>query len=167
MTEDQIKKLKYIREYLIEGNYTILQKPQWNEFSKDLSNCGGNLLRDIEQKRDEVRKVKISPFSFFKGGQLKKLYSEYAEVARNFDLFFDSSMRFLKSIIDGNIYEEYQILTKNYVEKLVEHCHQASNYLGNLISAKRNDYYHYQALFYSVIAIVVSMVSLMIGLIIR
>lgn len=167
MQEEQVKNLKFIKSKLIEGTYNILQKAQWDKFSRDLSNYGGTLLGEIEQKRDEVRKLK-TPLLFFLGRkQLNKLSLEYNEIAINFDLFFDASMCWLKSIIDGNKYEEYQILSKQYVEKLVEHCRQASDYLGNLISAKRNDYYHYQALFFSVIAIVVAMVSLIIGKIIK
>jgi len=147
MTEEQIKKLKFIKDEVKEGIYNILQKAQWDEFSRDLSNYGAVLLRDIEQKRDDVQGLKVSLLFFLGRRQLSKLSSDYNEIAKNFDLFFDASMRWLKSITDGNKYEEYQTLTKNYVEKLVEHCHDASNYLRNLISTKRDDYYQYQALF--------------------
>lgn len=160
MMDEQIKKLKFIKDNLREGTYNILQKNQWDEFSRDLSNCGATLLRDIEQKRDEVRILKVSLLFFLGRRQLNKLNSKYNDIAKNFDLFFDAGMRWLKSITDGNKYEEYQILTKQYVEKLAEHCRQTSDYLGNLISAKRNDYYHYQALFLSVLAIVIAVISL-------
>ncbi len=162
MTEQQIKKIRFIKDKLREGTYNILQKPQWDEFSRDLSNCGGTLLGDIEQKRDEVRGLKVSLLFFLGRRQLNGLNSEYNEIAKNFDLFFDASMRWLKSITNENKYEEYQVLTKQYVEKLVNHCSRASDYLGSLVSAKRNDYYHYQALFLSVVAIVIAIVSLVI-----
>jgi len=156
MTEEQIKKLEFIKEEIREGTYEILQKPQWDEFSRDLSKCGGTLLRDIEQKRDEVRKLKLSLLFFFGRRQLNRLSLDYGEIAKNFDLFFDASMRWLKCIIDGNKYENYQILTKKYVEKLVDHCCRASDYLGNLISTKRGEYYHYQTVFLSGIAITIA-----------
>jgi hypothetical protein len=167
MLEEQVRKLKFIKGELREGTYNILQKAQWDEFSRELSNYGSTLLGDIEQKRDEIRKLKTPPLFFLGQKQLNKLSLEYNEIAINVDLFFDASMRWLKSIIDGNKYEEYQILSKQYVEKLVEHCRQASDYLGNLISAKRSDYYHYQALFFSVMAIIVATVSLIMGKIIK
>lgn len=162
MTEEQIKKLKFIKDNIREETYNILQKPQWDEFSRDLSNCGAALLRDIEQKRDEILGLKVSLLFFLGRSQLNMVSSEYNEIAKNFNLFFDASMRWLKSITDKNKYEEYQVLTRQYVEKLVEHCSQISNYLGNLISAKRNDHYHYQALFFSVIAISIAVISLVI-----
>jgi hypothetical protein len=163
MTEEQVKKLELIKSRLREGTYSVLQRIQWDQFSTILSNYGGTLLEEIEQKRDEVRKLK-TPLLFFLGQKkLNKLSMEYNEITIHFDLFFDASMRWLKSIIDGNKYEEYQILNKQYVEKLIEHSRQVSDYLGNLISAKRNEYYHYQALFISMIAIIIATVSLIIS----
>lgn len=162
MIENQIKKLKLIKEQLREGAYNILQKTQWNEFSRDLSSIGGVLLKDIEQKRDETRNLKVSLFFFLGRRQLNRLNLEYSEIVKNFDLFFDTSMRWLESIIDGNRYEEYQIITKQYVEKLTEHCSQTSAYLAALISVKTNDYYHYQALFFSLIAIFIAIISVII-----
>jgi hypothetical protein len=163
MTEEQVKKLELIKNRLKEGTYNVLQRIQWDDFSIILSNYGGALLEDMEQERDEVRKLK-TPFLFFLGQKkLNKLSVEYNEITVNFDLFFDASMRWLKSIIDGNKYEEYQIFNKQYVEKLVEHNRQVSDYLGNLISAKRNECYHYQALFISVIAIIIAAGSLIIN----
>ena len=160
MREEQIKKLEFIKKEIREGRYEILQKSQWDEFSKELSSCGGTLLRDIEQKRDEVRKLKVSLLLFFGRRQLNKLSLDYGEMAKNFDLFFDASMRWLKCIINGNKYENYQILTKKYVENLVDHCCRASDYLGNLVSTKRNEYYHYQALLLSVLAIIIAVIAL-------
>jgi len=164
MNIEQVNNLKFIKGELKEGVYHILPNPQWDKFSRDLSNCGSTILEDIEQKRDEVRRLKISLFFFLGQKQLNRLSLEYNEIAKNFDLFFDASMRWLKSITDGNKYEEYQILQKQYVENLVEHCRQASDYLGNIISAKRNDYYHYQALFFTVIAITIAVISLIVKL---
>jgi hypothetical protein len=106
MLEEQVKKLKFIKGELREGTYNILQKAQWDAFSRELSNYGGILLGDIEQKRDEIRKLKTPPLFFLGRKQLKQLSLEYNEIAINFDLFFDASMRWLKSIIDGNKYEE-------------------------------------------------------------
>jgi hypothetical protein len=167
MIEEQVKKLGIIKYRLKEGTYHVLPRGDWDGFSTILSNYGGILLEDMEQKRDEVRKLK-TPLLFFLGQKkLNKLSLEYNEIAINFDLFFDASMRWLKSIIDGNKYQEYQILNKQYVEKLVDHCRQVSDYLGNLISAKRNEYYHYQALYISLLAIIIATVSLIIGKIIK
>jgi len=160
MIGDQIKKLKFIKDEIKESCYKILSKSQWDKFSRDLSNCGAALLKDIEQKRDDVLKLKVCLFFFLAGKQLNKLSLEYDEIIRNFNLFFDASMRWLKSITDGNKYEEYQVLTKQYVEGLAQHCRRVLDYLSSLISAKRNDYYHYQALFISVIAVVIAVVSL-------
>jgi hypothetical protein len=162
MTEEQIKKLEFIKEEIREGTYEILQKSQWDEFSRVLSSCGGTLLREIEQKRDEIRKLKVSLPFFLGRRQLNKLSLDYDGIAKNFDLFFDASMRWLKCIIDGNKYQNYQILMKKYVGTLVDHCCRASDYLGNLISTKRNEYYHYQILFLSVLAITIAMMALFI-----
>jgi hypothetical protein len=163
MMEEQVKKLGIIKNRLKEGAYQVLPRSEWDGFSTDLSNYGGILLEDMERKRDEVRKLK-TPLLFFLGQKnLNELTLEYNEITINFDLFFDVSMRWLKSVIDGNKYEEYQILNKQYVEKLVGHCRQVSDYLGNLISARRNEYYHYQALFISVLAIIIAAVSLVVG----
>lgn len=159
MREEQIKKLEFIKKEIREGGYEILQKSQWDEFSRELSSCGGALLRDIEQKRDEVRKLKVSLLFFFGRKQLNKLSLDYGKIAKNFDLFFDASMRWLKCIIDGNKYENHQILTKRYVEELVAHCCRASDYLGNLVSARRREYYHYQTVFLSGIAITIAAIS--------
>lgn len=148
MTEEQIGKLQFIKDKLKEGTYTILQKPQWDEFSRYLCDSGAVLLGNIEKKRDDVRKLKV-PLGFFLDIKyLKKLD--------------DATMRWLKAVTDGNQYEEYQILTRQYIAGLVEHCRQSLDYLGSLISAKRNEYYHYQALFFSVLAIVISAISLII-----
>ena len=73
MREEQIKKLEFIKKEIREGRYEILQKSQWDEFSRELSSCRGALLRDIEQKRDEVRKLKVSLLFFFGRKQLNKL----------------------------------------------------------------------------------------------
>ncbi|MBA7529709.1 hypothetical protein ES705_21907 [subsurface metagenome] len=162
MTEEQIRKLKFIKEEIKGATYAILQKPEWDEFSRDLSSCGCALLRDIEQKRNEVRKLQVSLLFFFGRRQLNKLSLDYGVIAKNFDLFFDASMRWLKCIINKNEYENYQILTKKYVEALVDHCCRASDYLGNLISTKRNEYYHYQTLFLSVVAITIAVTSVFI-----
>lgn len=160
MTEEQIKKLKFIRDEIKEGSYKILSIPMWDEFSRDLSNIGATLLNDLEQKRDCVLKLKVCLFFFLTRKQLNKLGLEYNEITKNFNLFFDASMRWLKSITDGDKYEKYQILIKQYVEALSKHCSRVLDYLSSLISAKRNDYYHYQALFISVMAVVIAVLSL-------
>lgn len=167
MTEEQRQKLEYIKDYITEGTYSILPKNQWDEFARDLSSCGASLLKEIEQKRECVRNLKISFFFFYGRRQLGKLNSDYDQIAKNFDLFFDASMRWLKSIIEGNKYKESQILQRKYVENLVTHCCQASNYLGNLVSSNRNDYYHYQAIFLTVLAVSIAILSIIISIIFR
>lgn len=62
MTEEQIKKLKYIKEEIKEGAYSILLKNQWEGFERELSDFGAVLLKEIEQKRNDTRKLKVSLF---------------------------------------------------------------------------------------------------------
>lgn len=165
MDEEYIKNLEFIKENINEGTYFILPKDEWEKFAKNLSRAGAKLLREIEQERDDTRKLRIS-LLFFRGRKhLNKLNSAYDEIAKNFDLFFDASMRWLKSVIEKNEYTNYQTLMKKYIEELGKHCHQASDYLGNLISSKRNDYYHYQALFLAVSAVFVAVISVIISII--
>lgn len=166
MTEKEKKQLESIKKQLVEGTYPILQKNQWDKFSRDLSNYGANLLKEIEHERNCIREFNLS-FFFFQGRkQLRKLDSDYEQVAKNFDLFFDASMRWLKSIINTNKYEEYQTLQRKYVESLTMHCCQALDYLGNLVSSKRNQYYHYQTLFLAVLAVFIGFLSIIISIII-
>lgn len=165
MTNDDRKKLEHIKNNIREGTYSILQEGQWDEFSEDLAGCGANLLKEIELKRADVREFRLSLPFFQMRGKIGKLNSDYEEVARNFDLFFDASMRWLKCIINRNEYKEYQTLQRTYVEKLTMHCSQALDYLGNLVSSKRNDYYHYQALLLSVLAILVASLAMIFGVV--
>lgn len=159
-----IGKLKSVRDQITEGTYRILSKPQWDEYSQVLSNSGATLLDEIEQERDSIRNLKI-PFFFFRvRKRLLKLEENYNEIAKHFDLFFDSGMRWLKTILEGNRYVEYQSLTKNYVAGLAEHCRKASDYLSDLISSKRNQYCHFQIMFISLIALFIAVISLTIGI---
>jgi len=162
MEEKVVKKLENIKKEILEGTYRILQKPQWDEFANDLSNCGATLLKDIEKLRDKLHKIKIPLFFFRAKEQLDKFDSEYDTLAKNYDLFFDASMRWLKAIVDGNIYNERQQLTRRYVENLVDHCSKASDYLGNLITSNRNDYYRNQTLLLAITAIVIAIISIII-----
>lgn len=167
MIEKQKKKLEHIKNYFREGTYDILSKIQWDEFSRDLSNCGANILKEIEQKRDEARKLEISFLFFCKRKQLVKLNSDYDEIAKDFDLFFDAGMRWLKSITESDKYAEYQVLQRKYFEGLLSHCRQALDYLGNLISSKRSDYHHYQILFWAVLAVSVAFISIIVSILLR
>jgi len=167
MIEEQRKKLEHIKNYFREGTYNILSKIQWDEFSRDLSNCGANFLKEIEQKRDETRKLEINFIFFRKRKQLVKLNSDYDGIAKDFDLFFDAGMRWLRSIIEGDKYAEYQILQRKYFEGLLSHCRQALDYLGNLISSKRNNYCHYQMVFWAVLAVFIASLSIALSIIFR
>jgi len=158
-----IRELNSIRDQIMEGTYRILSKPQWDEDSRVLSNSGAALLNEIEQERDSVRKLKI-PFLFFRvRKRLVKLEEDYDEIAKHFDLFFDSGMRWLKTILEGNRYAEYQSLTKNYVAGLVEHCRKASDYLSDLISSKRNQYFHFQIVLIALVALFVAALSFIVS----
>ena len=167
MVKEQREKLKRIKNYFGKGTYDILSKIQWDDFSRDLSNCGSSLLKEIEQERDDARTLQLSFFFFRERRQLSKLGAEYDEVAKDFDLFFDAGMRWLMSIIDGNEYAEYQILQKRYVEGLLGHCRQGLDYLGNLISSKRNDYHHYQVLFWAVLAVFIAFLSIALSIVLK
>jgi hypothetical protein len=167
MIEEQRKKLEHIKDYFREGTYNILSKIQWDEFSRDLSSCGASFLKEIEQKRDEVRKLEISFLFLRKRRQLIKLNSDYDAIAKDFDLFFDAGMRWLRSIIEGDKYAEYQVLQRKYFEGLLSHCRQALDYLGNLISSKRKDYFHYQMIFWAVLAVFVASLSIGLSIIFR
>lgn len=163
MTEEEIKKLEFIKQNITDGTYCILQKPQWDKFGYDLSNIGSNLLKNIEQIRNDARKLKTT---FFRGRkELDRLSLTYDEVAKNFDLFFDSSLKWLRSITDKNKYEEYEVLLRKGIEGLVEHCRQAIDYLGNIISFKRNDYWQYRNLSWIKAAGVTAIITLIIVII--
>ena len=54
MTEEERNKLEFIKQELREGSYRILESQQWDEFSRDLSRCGANLLKNIESLRTSV-----------------------------------------------------------------------------------------------------------------
>ncbi len=166
MTNEDRRKLEHMKNNILEGTYSILQEPQWDQFSRDLANCGANLLKEIELKRDKVREFKASLLLFHMRGKISKLNSDYEEVAKTFDLFFDASMRWLKCIINRNEYKEYQILQRKYVESLTIHCSQTLDYLGNLVSSKRNEYYHYQAVSLSLLAILIAVLAIIIGVVI-
>jgi len=106
----------------------------------------------------------MSLLFFRKTKQLDELDKEYDEIAKNFDLFFDASMRWTRSIVNKNEYEDYQLLQKKYIEGLTSHCLHAVEYLGNLIASRRNDYY--QTLFIALFAIIVAITSILIGIIV-
>ena len=166
MTEDQVRELEYIKGYIPEGSYSILQPAQWDRFSKTLASCGATLVKEIESRRDLVRELKVPflPFQFRK--QLARMNADFDVTAKDFDLFYDASMRWLKSIINKNEYKEYQLLEKKYVENLTMHCCQALDYLANLVSSKRSDYYHYQALFLSVLAVFIAVLAIIVSIIV-
>jgi len=77
-----------------KGTYTLLPANQWEEYANVLSNSGANILKNIEQLRDSTRDLKV-PFLFFRlGKRLAKLEENYNKTAKQFDLFFDCSMRY-------------------------------------------------------------------------
>ncbi len=164
MRDEQIKKLKVIKDKIKEGDYSIFRQNVWDSIASDLSNCGATLLEDIERHRDEARRINLGYLFNFKFSKLDKLNSNYNEISRNYDIFFDASMRWIKSIIENNKYEEHQRLKKKYVEKLLDHCSQSVDNLGSIVSSKHNDYRYYQALSLSVIAIIIALISLVIRL---
>lgn len=157
MTEEEIKKLEFIKQHIQEGTYRILSTSQWDKFAKELSNCGSKILKGIEETRDEAHKIRIALFS---GKKLKAITVKFDEVAKEFDLFFDSGMKWLRSVIDGGEYAEYQILDKKYVEELVEHCRQTMDYLGNIISSKRDEYRFFRLLILSIVTVTIVLISL-------
>ena len=164
MDEKLVQDLKAIKDHIKDSTYQILQKHQWDEFANNLSNAGAKILEEVQQQRDLVRNLKI-PFVFFRVRKtLIQLEDNYNRIAKHFDLFFDSSGRWLRAILDGNKYAEYQVLTRNHVTQLSEHCQSTVDYLNHLISSKRNQYHHFQILFISLIAIVIAVASLMISI---
>jgi len=147
-----------------KGTYTLLPANQWEEYANVLSNSGANILKDIEQLRDSTRDLKV-PFLFFRlGKRLAKLEENYNKTAKQFDLFFDCSMRWIKTRIEQNRYLEHHRLVESYMQNLVNHCQKSIDYLSGLITSKRNQYHHYQILFISLIAILIAVLSLIISL---
>ena len=162
MTEEERQKLEFIKKEIKEGDYSILQPNQWDKFSADLAGIGANLLKEIEVRREDARALKVPLFFFKVRERLTNLEVDYDVVAKDYDLFFDASMRFLKSIINRNEYKEYQILRKEYLKSLTEHCIKALEYVGNIVTTGRHDYYHYQILFVAALAILVAIISVII-----
>jgi hypothetical protein len=165
MTEQERKQLAFIKKDIPEGSYQILQPQKWDEFSYDLANCGASLLQEIEDIRDRSYGLKINLFFFCIKRQLIIIESDYDKVAEEFNLFFDASMRWLKCIIEHNEYKEAQLLQRKYIENLSNHCSKILDRLNNSVSSKRSDYYHYQALFLSMVAIFVAALSFIISIV--
>ncbi len=165
MTEEERKKLEFIKECILEGSYQILQPQQWGKFSYDLANCGAKILKELENAREKIRELKVHLFFFLAKKALKHMEVHCDEVARDFDLFFDASMRWLKCIIEHNEYKESQVLQRKYVDNLTNHSSKLLEYLSNSISSKRRDYYHCQALFLSMVAIFVAALSVIISIV--
>ena len=166
MREEDKKYLELIKKELPLELYGILEKEKWDRFSKYIATSGSNLLKEIEKQRGRIRELKISLLFFRQAKQLDELDKEYDEIAKNFDLFFDASMRWNRSIVNKNEYEDYQLLQKKYIEGLTSHCLRAVEYLGNLMSSRRNDYYHQQTFFIALSAIIVAITSILIGIIV-
>jgi hypothetical protein len=163
MDKKLVQGLKIIKDHIKDNTYQILQKPQWDKFADNLSNAGANILEDVQQQRELIRDFKI-PFVFFcVGKRLIQLEDNFNRIAKHFDLFFDTSRRWLRANLDGNKYAEYQILTRNHVSQLSEHCQSAVDYLNHLISSKRTQSHHLQILFISLIAILIAIASLIIS----
>lgn len=165
MIEEERKKLEFIKEHILEGSYQILQPQQWDKFSYDLANCGAKILKELENARGKIRESKVHLFFFLTKKALKHMEAHYDEVARDFDLFFDASMGWLKCVIEHDECKEAQALQRKYVEYLTNHSSRLLDYLSNSISSKRGDYYHYQALFLSVVAIFVAALSFIISIV--
>jgi hypothetical protein len=165
MTEEERRKLLFIKEKIPEGSYQILPPQQWDQFSHDLGDCGAKNLKELENARERIHELKVHLFFFLSKKTLTHMDANCDDVTRDFYLFFDASMRWLKSIINGNEYKESQILQRDYVEKLTDHCSRMLEHLNNSISSKRSDYYHYQALFWSMVAIFVAALSVIISII--
>ena len=164
MIDENRNKLRSIIEHISDGSYSILGPQQWDKFSRDLALCGANMQNEINQLRNKTRETKVF-FPFLKIRRtINTEINNYETLAKDFDLFYDSSMKFLRSIIENNEYQEYQILQKQYIEKLSDHCSKSIAYLGDLISSKRSEYYHFQTLNIAILAIFVAVFSLIVGL---
>ena len=160
MIKADFKKLEEIKNLFTTEPYTLLSKIQWEKSGRELSDCGRNILKEVERIRNDARKMRIT---FLKGRQeLDQITFAFDEIAKNFDFFFDTSLRWIRSVIDGNVYEEHQILLKKGVESLVEHCRQAIDYLANIISFKRNDYWQYRNLSWIKAAVIIAIMTLII-----
>jgi len=158
-----VKELAKIKDRLKQSTHQILQSSQWNK-AEVLANSGVKILKGIEELRDSVRDLKI-PFLFFRvRKRLIELEENYNETAKYFDLFFDSSMRWLKAIIEKELYSDSQGLTKEHITGLVNHCQKSIDYLSSLITSKRNQYHHFQVMLITLIAVLIAVVSLVIGI---
>ena len=105
MMDKNKDKLNNIKNAISDGSYSILQPQQWDTYSGDLANCGANLLKEIERLRNDIRELRVI-FPFIKCKKsLSKANNDYGVLAQDFDLFYDSSMKFLRSIINNNQYE--------------------------------------------------------------
>ena len=164
MNDNNRKKLELINSNLKDGSYDILQPQKWDEYSRDLANCGVDIFRDIRNVKNCIRGISVKFFHWDTGKSIKKAINDFDVLVTEFDLFYDASMKFLRSIIDGNEYKEYQNLQKIYVEKLTDHCTKSVDYLGNIISSKRNEYYHFQVLNIASLALIIAFISLILSI---
>jgi len=73
-------------------------------------------------------------------------------------------MRWLKAIIEKELYSDSQGLTKEHITGLVNHCQKSIDYLSSLITSKRNQYHHFQVMLITLIAVLIAVVSLVIGI---
>ena len=151
-----IKELTEIKSRLKQGTYQILQSVQWNKYAEVLANSGAKILREIEELRDSARDLKV-PFLFFQvRKRLIELEENYNEAAKHFDLFFDSSMWWLKTVLEYERYSTSQKLSKDYIAGLINHCQKSIDYLCGLVTSKRKQYHYFQSLFISLVAVIIA-----------
>ena len=133
---------------------------QWNEYNHALSKAGADLVHDIEKIRSTIHPIKISIFYPISRIRMNKLDSSYHNLLQNYELFFDASMRFLKSYLDKDYTHKDQAFSKEYVKALLQHSSQSIDYITTLVTKKSTEYKHCQTLFVALAAIIIALLPI-------
>jgi len=160
MKYENMKKLKELKENIHGGLYPIAGQTEWYEATKVLSTSGCDLIKSIEDFRAKVHSVKIALFFPLSWNNMSYLDTNYYELLKNYELYFDVNMEFQKTIIDGDVYTDKQGYEKKYVSELLDHVGKAIDHVSSLVSAKSTEYKHCQVLFVALVAIVIAVISL-------
>jgi len=94
----------------------------------------------------------------------KELYSDSQGLTKEHITGLVNHCQWLKAIIEKELYSDSQGLTKEHITGLVNHCQKSIDYLSSLITSKRNQYHHFQVMLITLIAVLIAVVSLVIGI---
>ena len=164
MKEQNIQKLKRIKGLIIEGVLPIAGQTEWDDCTTVLSNSGADLIDSIEESRKKIHDIRIALFFPLSRDSMIDMDTAYHELLQDYELFFDVSMRFLKTIIDGDRCTDQQHNKKQYIRELLDHSRKAIDYITNLVSKKSTEYMHCQTLFVALVATIMAFSSVLISL---